>query len=1034
MKKITGIFLTLLLCCATFVSAQVTLSGATEATPAAINKSYATLSAAFAAIHGNASGLVTDNLILEVTANVTETAQATLYAPLGISSLGSTLTAGTTTYKYPQITLTGGTNTATGTFVVTIYNGKVTGIACTSGAWTVAPTSVTIEGAGGPSGLNVTTQATAICSGTGNLSFTITNGGAGYGPITTVTPASGGAGAGAAVGLALISAATTPSGSGPYIISPTASVVSTNVYLDNAGTGYNLGAISTTPTGGTVNASGTTASYTITTTKANYASVKIYPTAADLVISASNTSNQPYITLMGTSNVTFDGRVHSSGVPSGAANLTIQYNCTNASSNNGAAIYLNVGANHNTISYCKLKSVTQNGNTRGTLAIGTNAISRAAAESSVGGSYNTISYNEFSALNPNGTGGTNRGNGSMLTSANFNDDYPSTNNIFEYNTFDNYFINGPVSNIGAAIQVIGNANPNKPNHSNYTIRNNSFFNSVDGATTASANRMFIKVGTSSITNFGGFGHTISGNFMGGKAAGGTGGTLTKTGAFGDNMTCIYLSTSYGAASTIENNVIKNISTTNGGGVTSNTTRFIDVNGYGPVTVSGNTIGDNATGSIVIDNGAITGTSNMYGIYINANSNVTCENNSIGSITVNPSTLNNFAGIWKTASAGDCTISNNTIGNASTVNSILNNSGSTQWVYPIYSAGTGTINVNGNTIANITNNTTTGNLYGIFHESGANTFNANANLIHSLNVTASSTTAKVVGVFCNSGTNTITNNIVKLDGDNAATIYGLDEEETAPSSSFYHNTVYLSGTPTTLALNSACMSSNGNSNTRNIKNNIFVNARTNSGTLDPVRRYARTNSGAATGVHYALLMPSAGGTIAVDANDYQATGSGAMLGSYGGADVSSGSVIVTGQDANSQNVDPGFASAGGTLAANYKTSTTLTGVSAGITTDYSGTSRTSIQMGAWDKLITAINNLVENDGLLVTRINNQLVISYKTELKSDASVSVYNMIGKKLVTTQMINAITVLENTFQSGIYLVTVTNAGKTVTKKIIFS
>ena len=945
MKKITGIFLNLLLSCATFVSAQVTISGATEASAGAVNKSYTTLKAAFDAINGNTSGLATDVLTLEVSANTTETAApTTLYAPLGISSV--TVTPGATTYKFPQITLSGGTyTTAMGTFVVTIYNGKVQTIANSGGSWSVAPT-ITIEGAGGPSGLNVTTQATAFCtapSAGGNLTFYISNGGAGYGPKTTVTATSGGAGA--AVGLALVSAATTPASG---VISPAAVAVSGS-YLDMAGSGYTTGATApaTNTTGGTF-ASGTaaTASYAIGITKANYASVKIYPTAPNLTISATNTGNQPFLVLNGTSNITIDGRVHTAGVPSGAADLTIQYSTSNASTNNASTIYLNAGANNNIIRYCKIKSVTQNGNTRGTLAIGTNSIVTSAVSSSVGGSYNTIAYNAFSAYN---TSGIYSGNGGIITSANCNDDYPNSYNIIDNNTFDNYFIAGPVANISAAIYLYGNPNPNKPNHSNYSITNNSFYNSVDGATTANNTRMFIKVGNSSSNLYGGFGHTISGNYIGGKAPQCTGGILTKTGTFQDNMTCIHYNGSYGAASTIQNNVIKNISATNGTGAVSNLTKFIDVYGYGNVSVTGNMIGDN--GSIIIDNSTISNPSNLFGIYVNGVGNVTCENN---------------------------------------------------------------------IIANITHNTAVGNLYGIFHETGANALNANANLIHSLNVETTSTAAKIMGINCASGTNLITNNIVKLDGNNAATIYGLNEENAATTSSFYHNTVHISGAPTTLALNSACMASNGSTNTRNIQNNIFVNARTNNG---------------ATGVHYALLMPAATGTIAVNANNYQATGAdGAMLGNYGGADVSTGSVIVTGQDANSLNVDPGFASAGGTLAANYKTSATLAGVSAGVTTDYSGVTRSTIQMGAWDKLVTAVNNLVENEGLIVTHMNNQLVINYKYELKSDASVSVYNMIGRKLVSAQLINTITVLDNAFQSGIYLVTVINGGKTRTKKIVFN
>ncbi len=1028
MKKITGIILTLLLSCATFVSAQVTIIGATEASVGAVNKSYTTLKLAFDAINANTSALAADVLSIEVSANTTETGQATLIAPLGISSL--TLTPGATTYKFPQITLTGGTNTATGTFIVTIYNGKIQTIANSNGAWTVAPT-VTIEGAGGTNSLNVTTPAIAFCTtSTTNLTFYITDGGAGYGPKTTVTPNSGGSGA--AIGLALVSAATTPASG---VLSPTAVAVSTSTYLDNAGSGYTSGATApaANTTGGTF-ASGTaaTASYAIGITKANYASVKIYPTAANVVISASNTSNQPFITLNGTSNVTIDGRVHTAGVPSGIADLTIQYNCTATSgtpavpsTNNAATIYLNACANHNTISYCKLKSNAQNGNIRGTLAIGTFNIINGTGASSVGGSYNTISYNAFSALNPNGTSGAANGNGGLLTSACCNDDFPNTYNTIDNNTFDNYFIAGPVGNISAAIYVYGNPNPNKPNHSNYTITNNSFFNSADGATTANNSRMFIKVGNSSSNIYGGSGHTISGNYIGGKAANCLGGTLTKTGAFQDNLTCIHLNASNGAPSTIQNNVMKNMSFTNGGGAVSNTTKFIDVNGSGTVSVTGNTIGDTSIGSIVVDNSTITTASNMYGIFINATGAVTCQNNTIGSITLsNPTStaniITNFAGIWKSATAGNCTISNNTIGNATVLNSINNNSGSTQWVYPIYSAGTGSIAVNNNTIASITSNTTTGSLYGIY-QSGVSTFSANANLIHSLNVTSSSTAAKVVGIYCASGTNAITNNIVKLNGDNAATIYGLDEEEAATASTIQHNTVYISGAPTAvLALNSACIASNGSTNARNIQNNVFVNARTNNG---------------ATGIHYALYMPATTGTVAVNANDYQATGaSGAMLGYSAGADVSA-LPIVTGQDANSLNADPGFANAGGTLAADYMTSATLTGVSSSVATDYSGAARSTIQMGAWNKSVgTDVDNLGENEGIIVTRKNNQLVIICKNELKIDASVSVYNVVGNKLVSTRLINATTVLDNSFQSGIYLVSVMNAGKTTTQKIVLN
>ena len=931
-KQLKGIILTLLVSCLTYVSAQtqVTISGATGS----INTSYATLGAAFTAINGNASGLATDNIVIQISGNTSETAApTTLNAPKGVSSI--TTTGGATTYKFPVITLTGGTNTATGTFVVTIYNGKIQSIVNTGGAWSVVPT-VTIEGVGGPSNLNVTTQATAFCTGT-NLTFNITDGGAGYGPKTTVTPT--GSGSGAAIGYVLTSASTTPGGSaGNYTISPT-SVAVAGSYLDYAGSGYTGGATSpaTNTTGGTfASGSAATASTGFGIASGNYASILIYPTASNLTISASSSVNQPFLVLLGASNVTIDGRVYTAGVPSGQADLTIQYVTTNGSTNNASTIYLNAGAHHNTIKYCKIKSVTQNGNTRGTLAIGTYSIASSAVNSCVGGSNNTISNNVFSAYYTGSE--TYKGNGALITSACFNDDLPNSNNVFDSNTFDNYFINGPTTQISGAIYLFGNTNPNKPTNVNCTITNNSFFQSTNGATTANAGRVFIKLGGTN--SYAGYGHTISGNYMGGKAVGCTGGVMTKTGAFQDNLTGIYLNASYGAATTISTNVMKNISFTNGGGAVSNTTRFLDINGYGPVTITNNTMGDNASGSIIIDNSAITNPSNFQSIYLNTAGDVTCSNNSIGSISISNNSLTNFGGIWKSATAGNCTISNNTIGNASTASSILNNSGSTQYVYPIYNAGTGSINVSSNTIANITNNSTTGSLYGIYM-SGVGTTSVNGNIIYSNVITGYTGTGSLIGIQSSQGINTITNNIVRLGDDNACHIRGIsDNTTTSVGAKIYHNTVYLSGAPTSGAFTSACIHNTYDAaqTAKDYRNNILVNA--------------RSNSGSASGEHYAFYITSNTATgLTINGNNYYTTGTGGYALKIGTGNATNTLPSFSGQDVNSISVNPSFANAGGITPDSYVPySSSITGVdlSATVTADYNALSRsTTPTMGAID---------------------------------------------------------------------------------------
>jgi hypothetical protein len=760
MKKITGIILILLLSCTTFVSAQVTLSGATEASAGAINKSYTTLKGAFDAINGNASGLATDNIVIQISDNTTETASAALHAPLGIKT--ATSVAGNTTYKFPAITLTGGTNTAVGTFVIKIYNGVITSIANTGGTWSVAPT-VTIEGAGGANNLNVTAQATATCtapSTPGVLTFFITDGGAGYSPKPIV---SGGSGNGAAVGFDLTSAATSATGSGPYTISPAAAAQTSGTApgIDQQGIGYTA-APSVSLSGGTIAVSGTFPTYTLTPSVANYASVIIYPVVTGKTIEMTNSNTNPTITLFGSRNVTIDGRLRdtSGNLLGSTPDLIIK--ATNTG-NNANAIHINAGARYNTIKYCNLQTKNANGNTRGTLSIG-GSLNTSVVNSGVGANDITISNNVF----------TSSGVGTFITAfSSHANEFPNNNITIDNNKFENYQNATSGITFTGAIFLQGNASLTKPVNTNFTITNNSFYQTAAFASVATKSYIYIRVGANLL--YGGWGHNISNNYIGGSAAQ-CSGTLTKTGAFADSFTGISVYSNTGTDCSIEGNTIKGINWTNGN-ATGQTFKLIDVNGFGNFKVNSNTLGDNSTGSLVFDN-TVTTTSNgsIFGIYINNTGNITCQNNTIGSVKINHVTtanISHFGGIWKTATAGNCTISNNTIGNASVANSIINNSGSTQYVYSIYSAGTGTVNINGNTVANITNNTTTGNLYGIFHESGANTFNANANLIHSLNVTASSITAKVVGINCASGTNSITNNIVKLNGDNPATIYGLD---------------------------------------------------------------------------------------------------------------------------------------------------------------------------------------------------------------------------------------------------------------------
>ena len=111
------------------------------------------------------------------------------------------------------------------------------------------------------------------------------------------------------------------------------------------------------------------------------------------------------------------------------------------------------------------------------------------------------------------------------------------------------------------------------------------------------------------------------------------------------------------------------------------------------------------------------------------------------------------------------------------------------------------------------------------------------------------------------------------------------------------------------------------------------------------------------MHYAAWFNYAVSTnLTLDYNDYYVSGTGGALGYYNTADVIS-LPLISGQDANSTNLNPAFASAGGTSAVDYLPSaiglTAVTGT--GILADYAGTTRSlsSPTMGAWENNTSSV---------------------------------------------------------------------------------
>jgi len=717
-----------------------------------------------------------------------------------------------------------------------------------------------------------------------------------------------------------------------------------------------------------LNASGTGSS--------SYTSILIYPTISGLSISGDLAT--PLIDLAGADNVTINGSVNALNA---AKDLTITNNSFSGTAGTSTIRFID-DATTNTVKFCVIK---------GSPATASSGILFFSTTSQANGNdNNTITNNDITCA-----ADANRPYFALLSSGTAlklnSGNVISNNNIFN-------FLNRGVQSYGVGLFS---------NNTDWTISGNSFYETTSFTPTAltAASHYAIYAGSAVSSSF-----TITANYIGGSAplCGGT--ALTKTAAFDNPFTGIYLSVASGTVSNIQGNVIKNIAWSNAGSSAFNAIN-VQSGSVNIGTSSPNTIGSaTGTGSIIFT-GGITG-ANFYGIQINSNLSVYAENNIIGGITVDNgvSLSGNFYGIYKTGT-GATNINYNTIGSLVTPNSIQSTSTSTaniQFVFGINNAGTGATNIMGNTVANLHNAATsagacvtngilstqgtnnilnnivynlsaanlnalttyqvsvggivlnnvtavsqtiagntiynlsntnpafTGSVVGLFFN-GSTTLNSiSGNFIRSLSAEGSSSAAKLYGIQIGGGATIYSNNIISLGGNTSSTIYGIYETGAITNNnSFYYNTVYIGGAPTSGAFNSYGIFSAGTANTRIFINNILSNERANSG---------------ATGKHYAISLAAAAAANGINNNDYHAPGSGGVLGSYIGVDKTTLTdwQTSTTQDLASLAINPLFAIAGGTSPANYFPAAVLpAALGTGILGDYFETLRsaTAPVMGA-----------------------------------------------------------------------------------------
>ena len=434
------------------------------------------------------------------------------------------------------------------------------------------------------------------------------------------------------------------------------------------------------------------------------------------------------------------------------------------------------------------------------------------------------------------------------------------------------------------------------------VQGNTITNIVIGGTTTTGNDLFRGISTGSAGDINIINNTI--------------GATTGNGAI--TLNSGNGSTSYGfklaSAATIvaSNNNIGSITL----GTAGNTSNAMTMFGIATTTGTTTTLSNNLIGSLTTANSInaidapATGTTvqAVKGISIASGATSTVTGNTVANLNNNyaSTTLTGASvtqGIIVSTSTTSATITANTVRNLTTTSGYTG-SGSTAGLAGIIMSSNNPATVSGNTIYSLVNASasTTAALAVegiVFGSNGATPTNqVYKNIIHSLDVTAANTSAVMTGIDVTGGSNILANNMVRLgitpagtSNTNAMIIRGLFFNTTT-NQNVYYNSIYIGGTGvgTTTGKNTFAFNRNATSGTYDIRNNIFVNNRSN----------ASTGSN-----HFAEYFTTSATGAASNYNLYLATGTGGLMGFTGSANQTAYASGWIAGDVNSQSGDPLF---------------------------------------------------------------------------------------------------------------------------------
>lgn len=701
----------------------------------------------------------------------------------------------------------------------------------------------------------------------------------------------------------------------------------------------------------TLNASGSGA--------AVYTTITMSPAGgAARTISGTTTAGNPMIDLNGADNLTIDG------LNTGGNSLTIA-NTTASATSGTATIRFIGGATGNTVTNCSIQgssssSVATNG---ATIFFSTDAVT------ANGNDNNTVSNNNIGPAGANLPSKAILGNGSTTTTAIGN----SGNIISDNNIFD-YFAAAVTS---AGIATNGGCNT-------WTISNNRLYQTATRTWTTGSLHTGMNLGPQTATS-GAQGFTITGNIVGYASNTQTGVyTLTGAGTGAKFVGILFNGIIAGTTTNVNNNTVAAVSMTGvtASGATTNSPFVAIFLQEGNFISNGNTVGSQSvTGSLTFSTTTTTGT-DVYGIHNFSSNAWTSNNNTVGGMSVTNLGASGtflFMGIRAfTGTAVTWNATSNTVGGTVANSMQLTATGTGSQLIGMFTSNAPGV-LTSNTVRNLTSNigtgtTTAASVIGIgltgtaaqttaqntvfgltntnataasvvtglqFNGSTANT--VERNLIYGLTSATTSTAAEINGIRVAGGTTTYRNNMIAV-GAGVANAIGTGSTtggingifEAAGTNNFFHNSVYIGGAPTAGVGPSYAFASTQVNVTRSYRDNIFFNARSNSG---------------ATGKNYSIRVagttPNPTG-LTINNNVYFANGTGAVFGFFNSLDVPDLNTWKTavGQDAASFYADPAYNDPTNAIPDLHIHPTNPTpiesnGLDVGVTNDYDGQTRASL---------------------------------------------------------------------------------------------